>query len=87
MNEVQRYFVLALLVALAGCAEPPTAPKVDQCMRRELFDKCMASLPKGPQSTVTNDWDEVVGRCDSIAYYQSLRPKNQIKAACKVGEY
>lgn len=29
-----------------------------------------------------NDWDEVVGKCESVAYYQSLKKKTQITAEC-----
>jgi hypothetical protein len=32
-----------------------------------------------------NDWDEVVNACDSAAYYQSLRPRGQIKKECGRG--
>ena len=70
----------ALLAAvLSGCAET-TGP--DQCLRREIFQQCMKSLPAGPQATQYNDWDEVVGKCESVAYYQSLKKKTQITAEC-----
>ena len=28
------------------------------------------------------DWDEVVGKCETVAYYQSLKKKTQITAEC-----
>jgi hypothetical protein len=42
----------------------------------------MKALPAGPQATKYNDWDEVVGECESVAYYQSLKKKTQITAEC-----
>ncbi len=52
-------------------------------MRREIFMQCMAALPASPKATMSNDWDEVVGQCDSVAHYQSLRRKSQIKPECQ----
>lgn len=69
---------LLTAVLAGGC----TGTGPDQCMRRELFQQCMKALPAGPQSTKYNDWDEVVGKCESVAYYQSLKKKSQITAEC-----
>jgi len=52
-------------------------------MRREIFQQCMKALPAGPSATKYNDWDEVVAQCDSVAHYQSLRRKSQIKPECQ----
>lgn len=68
---------------VAGC-EMPAKTTVDQCLRQELFKQCMASLPKGPQSTVANDWDEVVGQCSSVAYLQALRRADFVKPECMI---
>lgn len=64
--------LISLVVVLTGC-EPPSYPKyeLDQTLRRSLFKECMASLPAGPSATKYNDWDEVVSRCDSVAYAQA----------------
>lgn len=70
---------LLTAVLAGGCAES-TGP--DQCLRREIFQQCMKALPAGPQATKYNDWDEVVGKCESVAYYQSLKKKTQITAEC-----
>ena len=87
MNRLTRYAGLiagaSLLTAgLGGCSGvgPPTP---DQCMRREIFMQCMNALPAGPTATMYNDWDEVVQQCDSVAHYQSLRRKSQIKPECQ----
>lgn len=75
----------ALLGALllAGCTKSDfVAPKVDQCLRREIFEGCMKLLPAGPQSTQYNDWSEVVEECESAAYYQALRRPELILPAC-----
>ena len=72
-----------LTAGLGGCAnEDPQKP--DQCMRREIFMQCMAALPAGPQATRYNDWDEVVGKCENAAYFQSLRRKSGIKPECQL---
>ncbi len=69
-----------LTAVLAGGCMESTGP--DQCLRREIFQQCMKALPAGPQATKYNDWDEVVGECESVAYYQSLKKKTQITAEC-----
>ena len=68
-------------VGFGGCADPDQT-RADQCMRREIFQQCMKALPAGPKATMYNDWDEVVGKCEDVAYYQSLRRKSQIKPEC-----
>jgi hypothetical protein len=75
--------ILAALL-LAGCDVAPIDPLMtDQCMRREIFAACMAALPRGPERVGTsNDWDEVVGACDNVAYYQARRRAAQIKPQC-----
>ena len=70
---------LLTAVLAGGCAES-TGP--DQCLRREIFQQCMKALPAGPQTTKYNDWDEVIGNCESVAYYQSLKKTTQITAEC-----
>ena len=77
----------AILIAvcalvLAGC-EKVQGPQPDQCMRAELFAKCLSLLPAGPSSTQYNDWSEVVDSCQNAAYYQSLRGQAQIKPECR----
>ena len=69
-----------LTAMLAGGCTESTGP--DQCLRREIFQQCMKALPAGPQATKYNDWDEVVDKCESVAYYQSLKKKTQITAEC-----
>lgn len=82
-NMKRLSFLVCLL--LAGCGEPQRYPEPDQCLRREIFKECMASLPKGPQSVHnSNDWDEVVDACESAAAYQSKRAPEQIKPECRM---
>lgn len=74
--------ILAALM-LVGCDKPPQSMReVDQCLRREIFMQCLAAVPKGPESTRYNDWDEVVSQCGSQAYYTALRRISQIKEEC-----
>ena len=70
---------LLTAVLSGGCMEI-TGP--DQCLRREIFQQCMKALPGGPQATMNNDWSEVVNKCESAAYYQSLKKKKHITAEC-----
>jgi len=68
---------------LNGIAETEAAaPKPDQCLRIELFERCMKILPKGPDATMYNDWDEVVAECASTARIHSFRSQSQIKPEC-----
>ena len=67
---------------LGGCADPDPQ-RVDQCMRREIFQQCLTNLPAGPKATMYNDWDEVVKECENVAYYQSLRRQSGIKPECR----
>jgi hypothetical protein len=71
----------SMLMSLAACQ--PTQTIVDQCMRVELFSRCLAAAPAGPQTTTYNDWAEVISQCRSEAYYQSLRMRAHIKPECR----
>lgn len=75
--------ILVITIAsLLGCG--PVEPQgPDQCMRRELFQACMKSLPAGPVATQYNDWAEVVDECDGTSYRQSIRKESQIKLECR----
>lgn len=42
-----------------------------------------ADLPVGPVSTKYNDWDEVVGACNEVAYFQSQAPYQYIRPICR----
>lgn len=80
---------LLTAVLAGGCTNSEGKPTInttgtDQCMRREIFLQCLQALPAGPQASKYNDWDEVVGACDSAAYYQSLRKLEVIKPECRV---
>lgn len=72
---------IVLSVFLVGCA--PVTNGVDQCMRSELFIQCLKSIPKGPDSTKYNDWDEVIKECQNASYYHSLRDFKYIKLECR----
>ena len=79
-------FLSPILLAV-GCtripAEQQTYQVADQCLRREIFQQCLATIPKGPERTVYNDWAEVVNECESAAAWQSKRPANQVKIECR----
>jgi len=69
--------VLLVILLTTGCS---SKQKVDQCLRQELFTKCLTTIPTGPVVTKYNDLDEVVAMCDSIAYRQSIRLEAPTKA-------
>lgn len=83
-----KLILLLLATLLAACTEatPPPSHRwmTDQCLRAELFKACLTTLPKGPERVVnSNDWDEVVGKCDTVSYYQSRRQAEHIKPECR----
>ena len=57
--------------------------EVDKCLFREIFNECLKNVPKGPQSTKYNDWDEVVALCHDVSVNQSFRNSDNIKPECK----
>lgn len=57
--------VAALALLVSGCNVP--SYKYNETVRREAFKECMSSLPAGPNSTVYNDWAEVVNECRQFA--------------------
>ena len=78
--------VMALsLIFSASCGGAPTSSVVDQCLRVEIFKECLGALPPGPEVTRYNDWDEVVQRCSSAAYYQSKRERQFVQPVCRDG--
>lgn len=82
-----RLLLAIALLALAGCEQRPAYVQdwgVNQCLRVELFQACMKSLPAGPKSTQYNDWDEVVAQCERTSYAQALRKLVHIKPECQV---
>ena len=91
-NLVKKSLIgLSMLTAglgISGC-EPASdmvrkAVLIDQCMRIELTQKCLAQVPKGPTHIVgSNDWAEVIEQCDSNAMYQSYRKREFVKPECQ----
>ena len=55
----------------------------DRCLQRVIFKECMNSLPAGPVSTHYNDWDDVVGACEKVAWHKSWRKRSVIKIECQ----
>ena len=65
-------YLLLVLLLLSACDDSGCVVDTDQKLRREIFKECLGSVPAGPQSTVYNDWDELVSECGDQAYRQSL---------------
>lgn len=81
-------FAMMACAALAGCdldKVAPDRPMIDQCLREELFEKCMDKLPAGPTTVNYNDWSKVVGQCRDQAQYTSVRKASLIKPECQTG--
>lgn len=65
-----KYLLLGMLLVLSGCAPQFES---DPELRQRLFFECLGKIPKGPEHTKYNDWDEVVEVCGREAYYLSFR--------------
>lgn len=73
---------LFLVAGVAGCEPPSPRPTIDQCLRAQLFRACLASVPLGPQTTVHNDWAEVIQQCERTTHMQSYRLPQFVKPEC-----
>ena len=73
---------LFLIVLLASCGQRSLSTATDQCLRQEIFQQCIQSLPEGPKSTITNDWDEVIQSCSTHAYYGAQKDIKFVKPEC-----
>ena len=78
MTEHTRMAALAAVLLLTACASEPADPHeaARGLLRAKLSQRCMESLPAGPQSTHYNDWSEVVDSCTQNAWYQANGCKN-----------
>jgi hypothetical protein len=72
-KRVGWFGAIVALATLSACDPPPPYPKfaTNQALRTKLFQECLSKLPSGPLATTFNDWSEVVGQCESAAYYQA----------------
>jgi hypothetical protein len=73
------------VVALSACDKETMEPKltIDQCLRAQLFNQCIKTLPPGPLATKYNDWDEVVSECGSQSRNLSYRNREFVKPECR----
>jgi hypothetical protein len=84
MSEPLKVILAVLALIMAGCETPVANPwVVDECLNREIYRECMALLPKGPDKTVYNDWDDVIDECNDRAYYRSQKRASQVKPECR----
>ncbi len=74
---------LALLAACDVTKPPESRTILDQCLRAQLFQQCLAAVPKGPQVTHDNPWHKVVDECAGAAMYQSYRLREHVKQECR----
>lgn len=85
-----KYVLLLSVLILMGCDKDETLEKIksktciDQCKRTVLFQQCLKIVPKGPQTTKYNDWDEVIQKCESSAYFQSKIKCEFVKPECQM---
>lgn len=80
MNKL--FFLLPVALLAAAC-EPIEARGPDQCLRAELFQQCLAAVPKGPVVTHESDWSKIVSECQSNAYSTSWRLTKNVKPECR----
>ena len=69
---------MLVLVLLAGCG-PSTI--TDQCLRKELFSKCMDVSPDDPGSAVYKSHEELLTYCANASLSRSSKPPEQVKPA------
>lgn len=71
-----KYLALIAVLLMAGC-DVPKLQGPNQDIRERIFFQCLAAIPKGPEQTKCNDWQEVVEECGQQAYYMSFDRKTQ----------
>jgi hypothetical protein len=59
-----------VIILLSGCVRY-SKYIVDRDEQKQNFLQCLAAIPKGPESTHYNDWDEVINSCNNIAESQA----------------
>lgn len=74
--------LVVLCLALTGCGKAAGDRVVDQCLRIQLAQQCLANLPAGPVATHYNDWDDVITECNRGALHQSIRNRQYVKPEC-----
>ena len=74
-SVISGFAIIILPLIIAACISHTNSPKYlyDVNLERKVFYECLKSVPKGPQSTVMNDWDEVVKECRRAAFYYSRK--------------
>ena len=88
-EEKMKYVLFLLILLLAACDHNTVGVPTDrvivtnQCIQREIFKECLATVPAGPLATKYNDWDEVVAECRHSAHYMSQRPRGTIIEECR----
>ena len=82
---MKKILLAVSVLALTACSVEHTESKtvVDQCLRAQLFDRCVKIIPPGPLATRYNDWDEVIGECGGQALSQSRRLRETVKLECR----
>jgi hypothetical protein len=58
-------------ISSASDAQRQSVYQTDLALNRELYKECMDHATNGPQSTVYNDWAEVVEQCQQWAHSNS----------------
>lgn len=71
MNTTLLVLLAGTVALVSGCTANPEVRAAQIEKRQQIFKDCLGRIPPGPQTTHYNDWDEVVSKCDSVAYYQS----------------
>ena len=73
MKRVAMLVLLAALVMIGCNSSDRPVFDDDLKLEREIFMECLASVPKGPESTKYNDWDEVIMQCANVADTLSVK--------------
>lgn len=82
---MKRILLIIAVLTLSGCSVEHSESRtvIDQCLRSQLFDRCVKTIPSGPLATRYNDWDEVIEVCGNQARSQSVRLREVVKLECR----
>lgn len=89
-----KYAIIMACIVLAGCQKTAdgtmttelkeNTSQINQCIRTEVFYKCLNTVPAGPVATKYNDWSEVVEECSVTARHIAARKYSTIPPECRV---
>ena len=62
------FLIVVCFAAIGFAIHKAPVWKTDKVKYKEEYYQCINNLPAGPESTVYNDWDEVMEECQYLAH-------------------